>query len=99
MRSGIPSYEWHSLGGQVNEWHSLGGQVIPAWSQRPARTGAVVRMVEAIDRQRDQVGQIFRVSLDQPLAADTSIFASRGSDATAELSQADQYGSDLARQN
>ncbi len=66
-------------------------------SELPAGTSVVVRLIDAIDSQRDQVGQVFRASLDQPLAINTAVVASRGSDAVVELVDADPHGSFVGR--
>jgi hypothetical protein len=61
-------------------------------SELPAGTTVVVRLIDAIDSQRDEVGQVYRASLDQPIAIHTAVVASRGSDAVVELINAQQAG-------
>jgi hypothetical protein len=61
-------------------------------TELPAGTSVVVRLIDPIDSQRDQVGQVFRATLDQPLAINTAVVASRGSDAVVELINAQQAG-------
>jgi hypothetical protein len=58
-----------------------------------ANSNVVVRLIDSIDSKRDHLGQTFRASLDQPLlAADGTIFASRGADCLVVLVARKQAG-------
>jgi hypothetical protein len=51
----------------------------------PAKTNVVVRMIDAIDSERDRVGQTYRASLDEPLMIDAQQVAGRGADVLVKL--------------
>lgn len=58
---------------------------VPAEIEIPADTPLVVRMIDSIDSQRDQVGQTFRASLDQPVVIRGETVIPRGADVVVKL--------------
>lgn len=68
----------------------------PAMSQGgimlPAGTNFVIRMIDAVDSERDRVGQSYRASLDQPVMIDGNEIVPRGSDVTVKLVDSKQSG-------
>jgi hypothetical protein len=51
----------------------------------PAGANIVVRMIDAIDSETNQVGQTFAASLDEPLMVDGKTVAPRGADVVVKL--------------
>ena len=62
-----------------------GGQV-------PAGSILAVRMIDPVDSERDQAGQTFRASLDEPVMVEGRTLIPRGVDVTIKLVNADQSG-------
>ena len=58
----------------------------------PAGTNFVIRMIDAVDSERDRIGQSFRASLDQPVMVDGNEVIPRGADVTVKLVDAKQSG-------
>ncbi len=58
----------------------------------PSGTEIVVRLIDSIDSDMDQVGNTFRASLAEPLTLNGKVIADRGADATVELYDAEQSG-------
>ena len=58
----------------------------------PAGTNLVIRMIDAVDSERDRVGQSFRASLDQPVMVDGNTIIPRGADVLVRLVDAKQSG-------
>jgi hypothetical protein len=81
-----------SFGSSSSQVSNAAPKATSASSDLPAGTTVVVRLIDAIDSQRDEVGQVYRASLDQPLAINTAVVASRGSDAVLQLVNAQQAG-------
>jgi hypothetical protein len=52
----------------------------------------VVRMIDPVDSQRDNLGQSYRASVDQPVVVNGQTVIPRGSDAVATLIDAKQSG-------
>lgn len=65
----------------------------PAVAARPARPGTeiptgtaiVIRMIDDVDSQRDQVGQTFKASVDEPVLLNGETLIPRGADVVAKL--------------
>jgi hypothetical protein len=51
----------------------------------PAGTSCVVRLIDSIDSRRDNLGQTYRASLDQPISVGGQLVAARGSDVVLAL--------------
>ncbi len=60
--------------------------------QIPAQTEFVVRLIDAVDSQTAKEGDVFRASLDQPIAINGQTAVPRGADAQVKLVQAQQSG-------
>jgi hypothetical protein len=58
----------------------------------PAGTALVIRMIDDVDSERDQVGQTFRASLDEAVALDGNVVVPRGADAVVKLVADKQSG-------
>ena len=58
----------------------------------PLDTQFVVRMIDSVDSERDQVGQTFRASLDQPVVVRGEIIIPRGADVVVKLVDDKQSG-------
>lgn len=55
-------------------------------------TEITIRLIDAVDSERDRVGDTFRASLDQPMVLDGATLAARGADATVQLVDAEESG-------
>ncbi len=64
----------------------------PAGMEIPAGTQIVVRLIDDVDSQRDNLGQTFRASLDQPVVVNGETVIPRGADAIATLIDAQKSG-------
>ena len=51
----------------------------------PAGTKLVIRMIDAVDSERNSVGQTFAASLDEPVMSDGQTIIPRGADAVVKL--------------
>lgn len=60
--------------------------------QIPVGTQIVVRMIDDVDSQRDQVGKHYRASLDNDIVVDGQLAVPRGADVTAKLVNAQDSG-------
>jgi hypothetical protein len=58
----------------------------------PGGTNFVVRMIDAVDSERDRVGQSFRASLDQPVMLEGNAVIPRGADVIVKLVDSKQSG-------
>jgi hypothetical protein len=58
----------------------------------PGGTILTVRMIDAIDSDENEPGEIFHASLANDLIVDNNLLASRGADATVKLVQVEQAG-------
>jgi hypothetical protein len=58
----------------------------------PAGTNFVIRMIDAVDSERDRTGQSFRASLDQPVMIDGNQVIPRGADVIVKLVDSKQSG-------
>jgi hypothetical protein len=65
--------------------------------QIAAGTPIVVRMVDAVDSQRDPTGATFRATVDEPVVINGQTIIPRNSDAVVKLVQAHQSGSMTGR--
>jgi hypothetical protein len=54
-------------------------------AELPVGTKIVVRMIDAVDSQRDKLGQTYRASLDEAISLNGKTIAARGADATVKL--------------
>ena len=63
-----------------------------ATQQIPGGTTVVVRMIDDIDSQRDQPGQTFRASVDEPVLVDGETVIPRGADAVVKLIEDKESG-------
>jgi hypothetical protein len=67
----------------------------PAAARRtevPAGTALVIRMIDDVDSSRDQAGQTFRASIDEPVVVDGRTLIPRGADVVAKLVEDKQAG-------
>lgn len=64
----------------------------PAEMQIPAGTQLVVRLIDAVDSDRDALGQRYRASLDQPVYVNGEMIIPRGADVIAQLIDSQQSG-------
>ena len=64
----------------------------PTEVEIPPDTPLVVRMIDGIDSERDQVGQTFRASLDQPVVIRGDTVIPRGADVVVKLVEDKQSG-------
>lgn len=64
----------------------------PAEMQIPAGTQLVVRLIDAVDSNRDALGQRYRASLDQPVYVNGEMVIPRGADVIAQLVDSEQSG-------
>ncbi len=51
----------------------------------PSGTNLIVRMIDNVDSERDQVGKTFRASIDEPVMANGQIVIPRGAEVVAKL--------------
>lgn len=58
----------------------------------PAGTNLVIRMIDAVDSERNTVGQTFTANLDQPVMIDGSTVIPRGADVVVKLVDDKQSG-------
>ncbi|MDX2149713.1 MAG: hypothetical protein SFV54_03190 [Bryobacteraceae bacterium] len=58
----------------------------------PEGTQLTVRMIDDVDSERDQVGQTFRATLDEPLMADGREVVARGADVVIKLTDDKEAG-------
>jgi len=58
----------------------------------PAGTNIVVRMIDAVDSEKNSVGQTFAASLDEPVMIDGQVVIPRGVDATVKLADSKESG-------
>lgn len=58
----------------------------------PAGTQVVVRLIDDVDSQRDQVGKNYRASLDNDIVVDGQTLVPRGADVTAKLVNSQESG-------
>ena len=58
----------------------------------PAGTNLVIRMIDAVDSERNTIGQTFTASLDQPVMIDGSTVIPRGADVIVKLVDDKQSG-------
>jgi hypothetical protein len=58
----------------------------------PAGTQIVVRMIDAIDSERDRTGKDFRASVDEPVLVNGQVLIPRGADVVARLVEDKQSG-------
>jgi hypothetical protein len=58
----------------------------------PQGTNFVIRMIDAVDSERDRVGQSFRASIDSPVMVNGEEIIPRGADVTVKLVDAKQSG-------
>ncbi len=64
----------------------------PAGPQVPSGTQIVVRLIDDVDSERDQVGKNYRATLDNDIVVDGQTLVSRGADVTAKLVNAEESG-------
>lgn len=64
----------------------------PQPAEIPLDTLFVVRMIDSVDSERDQVGQTFRASLDQPIVVRGETIIPRGADVVVKLVDDKQSG-------
>jgi len=64
----------------------------PSGGLLPAGTNFVIRMVDAVDSERNRVGQTFRATLDQPVIVEGNQVIPRGNDVLVKLVDAQQSG-------
>ncbi|HKE22845.1 MAG TPA: hypothetical protein VKB88_10670 [Bryobacteraceae bacterium] len=64
----------------------------PAPVQLSAGTNLVVRMIDAVDSEKANVGQTFRASMDEPVAVNGDTVIPRGSDVVVKLVDAKDSG-------
>ncbi len=64
----------------------------PGGVQVPAGTQIVVRLIDAVDSQKDSLGQTYRASIDQPVVVNGASVIPRGADAVATLIDAQKSG-------
>jgi len=64
----------------------------PAGIEVPSGTELVVRLIDGVNSERDNLGQTYRASIDQPVIVNGQTVIPRGSDATATLIDAKQSG-------
>jgi hypothetical protein len=64
----------------------------PAGIEIPAGTEIVVRMIDPVNSERDNLGQTYRATIDQPVFVNGQTVIPRGSDAVATLIDAKQSG-------
>ena len=60
--------------------------------QIPGGSQIVVRLIDSVDSQRDQLGQTFRASVDQPVIVNGQTVIPRGADVVATLIDAQKSG-------
>jgi len=60
--------------------------------QIPSGTPIILRMIDAVDSQKDATGTTFRASVDEPLVIDGQTIVPRNADALVKLVQAHQSG-------
>ena len=58
----------------------------------PAGTKLVIRMIDAVDSERNSVGQTFAASLDEPVMIDGQTVIPRGADVVVKLVDATESG-------
>lgn len=63
-----------------------------ASTELPAGTNLVIRMIDAVDSERNSVGQTFAASLDQPVVVDGRTLIPRGADVVVKLVDAKESG-------
>lgn len=59
--------------------------VVPKGTQVPSGTSLTVRMVDDVDSERDQVGQTYRATVDEPVVQDGNTVIPRGADVVMKL--------------
>lgn len=64
----------------------------PSGIEVPSGTEIVVRMIDPVDSQRDNLGQTYRATIDQPVVVNGNTVIPRGSDAVATLIDDKQSG-------
>ena len=64
----------------------------PGSVELPAGTNIVVRMIDAVDSEKNSVGQTFAASLDEPVMIDGQVVIPRGVDATVKLADSKESG-------
>jgi hypothetical protein len=64
----------------------------PPGPQVPSGTQIVVRLIDDVDSERDQVGKNYRATLDNDIVVDGQTLVSRGADVTAKLVNAEESG-------
>jgi hypothetical protein len=64
----------------------------PAGIEVPAGTEIVVRLIDPVNSERDNLGQTYRATIDQPVVVNGQTVIPRGSDAVATLIDAKQSG-------
>lgn len=64
----------------------------PDSAELPAGTNIVVRMIDAVDSEKNSVGQTFAASLDEPVMIDGQVVIPRGADATVKLADSKESG-------
>lgn len=62
-----------------------GPRITRVGTEIPAGTTLVVRMIDDVDSARDQVGQTFRASVDEPVLIDGETVIPKGADVVAKL--------------
>jgi hypothetical protein len=63
-----------------------------ATREAPAGTALVIRMIDDVDSERDQLGQTFRASVDEAVMVDGQTIIPRGADVTVKLVDDKQSG-------
>ncbi len=58
----------------------------------PAGTPIVVRMIDTVDSKRNQVGDVFRASLDEPIVVHDQVVTPKGADVEGRLSEVKEAG-------
>ena len=71
---------------------SAANSTATAMSEVPAGTKLVVRMIDAVDSQRDKLGQTYRASIDEEISLNGKTIVARGADATVKLIDDKQAG-------
>lgn len=64
----------------------------PAGIEIPAGTQIIVRLIDAVNSDKDSLGQTYRVSIDQPVVVNGQTAIPRGADAVATLIDAQKSG-------
>lgn len=64
----------------------------PSGVELPAGTNLVIRMIDGVDSETDQVGKTFAASVDEPVALNGETVIPRGADAVVKLADSKESG-------